>query len=301
MQNNFHSGFVALIGEPNVGKSTLMNRILGSEIAIISPKSQTTRNKIQGIYTTDQEQIVFVDTPGIHQPKNSLDKYMDTAAFSALQDVDVVLLMVNADTKIDANVQDIIKRLQTISQPLFLVINKIDLVHPDSLLPLIEQYNNLLKFQEVVPISATQGNNVVELLKTLVKYLPQGPQYYPQEQLSDHPEYFVVAEIIREKILELTQKEVPHSVAVVVEQMNQRINGKLQIEATIYAERASQKKILIGQKGIMIKNIGIRSREKIERLLGEKINLKLWIKVQKNWRNDPLFLQRVGYQLKDLK
>ena len=301
MQNNFHSGFVALMGEPNVGKSTLMNRILGSEIAIISPKSQTTRNKIQGIYTTDQEQIVFVDTPGIHQPKNSLDKYMDTAAFSALQDVDVVLLMVNADTKIDVNVQDIIKRLQTISQPLFLVINKIDLVHPDSLLPLIEQYNNLLKFQEVVPISATQGNNVAELLKTLSKYLPQGPQYYPQEQLSDHPEYFVVAEIIREKILELTQQEVPHSVAVVVEQMNQRINGKLQIEATIYAERASQKKILIGQKGTMIKNIGIRSREKIERLLGEKINLKLWIKVQKNWRNDPLFLQRVGYQLKDLK
>ena len=301
MQNNFHSGFVALMGEPNVGKSTLMNRILGSEIAIISPKSQTTRNKIQGIYTTDQEQIVFVDTPGIHQPKNSLDKYMDTAAFSALQDVDVVLLMVNADTKIDANVQDIIKRLQTISQPLFLVINKIDLVHPDSLLPLIEQYNNLLKFQEVVPISATQGNNVAELLKTLSKYLPQGPQYYPPEQLSDHPEYFVVAEIIREKILELTQQEVPHSVAVVVEQMNQRINGKLQIEATIYAERASQKKILIGQKGTMIKNIGIRSREKIERLLGEKINLQLWIKVQKNWRNDPLFLQRVGYQLKDLK
>lgn len=301
MQNNFHSGFVALMGEPNVGKSTLMNRILGSEIAIISPKSQTTRNKIQGIYTTDQEQIVFVDTPGIHQPKNSLDKYMDTAAFSALQDVDVVLLMVNADTKIDANVQDIIKRLQTISQPLFLVINKIDLVHPDSLLPLIEQYNNLLKFQEVVPISATQGNNVAELLKTLIKYLPQGPQYYPQEQLSDHPEYFVVAEIIREKILELTQQEVPHSVAVVVEQMNQRINGKLQIEATIYAERASQKKILIGQKGTMIKNIGIRSREKIERLLGEKINLQLWIKVQKNWRNDSLFLQRVGYQLKDLK
>lgn len=301
MQNNFHSGFVALMGEPNVGKSTLMNRILGSEIAIISPKSQTTRNKIQGIYTTDQEQIVFVDTPGIHQPKNSLDKYMDTAAFSALQDVDVVLLMVNADTKIDANVQDIIKRLQTISQPLFLVINKIDLVHPDSLLPLIEQYNNLLKFQEVVPISATQGNNVAELLKTLIKYLPQGPQYYPQEQLSDHPEYFVVAEIIREKILELTQQEVPHSVAVVVEQMNRRINGKLQIEATIYAERASQKKILIGQKGTMIKNIGIRSREKIERLLGEKINLQLWIKVQKNWRNDPLFLQRVGYQLKDLK
>lgn len=301
MQNNFHSGFVALMGEPNVGKSTLMNRILGSEIAIISPKSQTTRNKIQGIYTTDQEQIVFVDTPGIHQPKNSLDKYMDTAAFSALQDVDVVLLMVNADTKIDENVQDIIKRLQTISQPLFLVINKIDLVHPDSLLPLIEQYNNLLKFQEVVPISATQGNNVAELLKTLIKYLPQGPQYYPQEQLSDHPEYFVVAEIIREKILELTQQEVPHSVAVVVEQMNQRINGKLQIEATIYAERASQKKILIGQKGTMIKNIGIRSREKIERLLGEKINLQLWIKVQKNWRNDPLFLQRVGYQLKDLK
>lgn len=301
MQNNFHSGFVALIGEPNVGKSTLMNRILGSEISIISPKSQTTRNKIQGIYTTDKEQIIFVDTPGIHQPRNSLDKYMDTAAFSVLQDVDLVLLMVNVDTKIDSNIQDIMKRLKNISQPLFLVINKIDLIHPDSLLPLIDQYNNILKFQEIIPISATQGNNVAELLKTIIQYLPKGPQYYSKEQLSDHPEYFVIEEIIREKILELTHQEVPHSVAVVVEQMNQHINGKLQIDATIYTERTSQKKILIGQKGTMIKNIGIRSREKIERLLDEKINLKLWIKVQKNWRNDPLFLKRVGYQLKDLQ
>ncbi|RHW49784.1 GTPase Era [Bombilactobacillus bombi] len=301
MNKNFHSGFVAIIGEPNVGKSTFMNRILGSEISIISPKAQTTRNKIQGIYTNDSEQIVFLDTPGVHTPKNNLDKYMDTAAFSALKDVDVVMLMVSATETIDDNAQNIIAKLQTSQLPVILVINKIDLVHPDDLLPLIEQYNSLFKFAETFPISATQGNNVDELITAIGSRLPEGPQYYPEDQLSDHPEYFVVGEIIREKILELTRQEVPHSVAVVVEQMNQRINGKLQVEATIYVERQSQKKILVGQKGSMIKNIGIRSREKIERLLGESINLKLWIKVQKNWRDDPLFLARAGYSMKDLK
>ncbi|MCO6542186.1 MAG: GTPase Era [Lactobacillus sp.] len=301
MNKNFHSGFVAIIGEPNVGKSTFMNRILGSEISIISPKAQTTRNKIQGIYTNENEQIVFLDTPGVHTPKNNLDKYMDTAAFSALKDVDVVMLMVSATETIDDNAQNIIAKLQASQLPVILVINKIDLVHPDDLLPLIEQYNSLFKFAETFPISATQGNNVDELITAIGSRLPEGPQYYPEDQLSDHPEYFVVGEIIREKILELTRQEVPHSVAVVVEQMNQRINGKLQVEATIYVERQSQKKILVGQKGSMIKNIGIRSREKIERLLGESINLKLWIKVQKNWRDDPLFLARAGYSMKDLK
>ncbi|MCO6543898.1 MAG: GTPase Era [Lactobacillus sp.] len=301
MNKNFHSGFVAIIGEPNVGKSTFMNRILGSEISIISPKAQTTRNKIQGIYTNENEQIVFLDTPGVHTPKNNLDKYMDTAAFSALKDVDVVMLMVSATEIIDDNAQNIIAKLQASQLPVILVINKIDLVHPDDLLPLIEQYNSLFKFAETFPISATQGNNVDELITAIGSRLPEGPQYYPEDQLSDHPEYFVVGEIIREKILELTRQEVPHSVAVVVEQMNQRVNGKLQVEATIYVERQSQKKILVGQKGSMIKNIGIRSREKIERLLGESINLKLWIKVQKNWRDDPLFLARAGYSMKDLK
>ena len=301
MNKNFHSGFVAIIGEPNVGKSTFMNRILGSEISIISPKAQTTRNKIQGIYTNENEQIVFLDTPGVHTPKNNLDKYMDTAAFSALKDVDVVMLMVSATETIDDNAQNIIAKLQASQLPVILVINKIDLVHPDDLLPLIEQYNSLFKFAETFPISATQGNNVDELITAIGSRLPEGPQYYPEDQLSDHPEYFVVGEIIREKILELTRQEVPHSVAVVVEQMNQRINGKLQVEATIYVERQIQKKILVGQMGSMIKNIGIRSREKIERLLGESINLKLWIKVQKNWRDDPLFLARAGYSMKDLK
>ena len=301
MNKNFHSGFVAIIGEPNVGKSTFMNRILGSEISIISPKAQTTRNKIQGIYTNENEQIVFLDTPVVHTPKNNLDKYMDTAAFSALKDVDVVMLMVSATEIIDDNAQNIIAKLQASQLPVILVINKIDLVHPDDLLPLIEQYNSLFKFAETFPISATQGNNVDELITAIGSRLPEGPQYYPEDQLSDHPEYFVVGEIIREKILELTRQEVPHSVAVVVEQMNQRVNGKLQVEATIYVERQSQKKILVGQKGSMIKNIGIRSREKIERLLGESINLKLWIKVQKNWRDDPLFLARAGYSMKDLK
>lgn len=301
MVDNFRSGFVAIIGEPNVGKSTLMNRILGSEISIISPKAQTTRNKIQGIYTDEQQQIIFVDTPGVHTPKNNLDQYMDKAAFSALTEVDLILLMVSAQKAVTKTLQNIIAKLQTVQVPVFLVINKIDLVHPDSLLPLIEQYSDLLHFQEVFPVSATQGNNVAELLTAIGQQLPVGPQYYPADQISDHPEYFVVAEIIREKILELTRQEVPHSVAVVVEQMNQHLNNKLQIDATIYVERDSQKKIIIGSKGSLLKQIGIRARRKLEDLLGEKINLKLWIKVQKNWREDPLFLARIGYSLKDLQ
>ncbi|UQS81529.1 GTPase Era [Bombilactobacillus folatiphilus] len=301
MTNSFRSGFVAIIGAPNVGKSTFMNRILGQEISIISPKAQTTRNKIQGIYTDSQQQIIFLDTPGVHQPKNSLDQYMDQAAYSALKEVDLVLMMVSAQAALDDTAHKLLDKLSALNVPVFLVINKIDLINPDKLLPLIDQYNNLLKFTEIFPISATQGNNVPELLAAIGQNLPEGPQYYPEDQLSDHPEYFVVAEIIREKILELTRQEVPHSVAVLVDQMNQRLNNKLQIEVTIYTERDSQKKILIGTKGSMLKQIGIRSRKKLEDLLGEKINLKLWVKVQKNWREDPLFLARAGYALKDLK
>lgn len=301
MNDNFRSGFVGIIGEPNVGKSTFMNRILGQEISIISPKAQTTRNKIQGIYTDDDKQIVFLDTPGVHSPRNDLDQYMDKAAFSALDDVDVVLFMASADERINDTTKKIISKFDKLKVPVILVINKIDLVNPDELAPLSEQYNDLYKFTKTYPISATQGNNVEELMNQLGSMLPKGPQYYPDDQLSDHPEYFVVAEIIREKILELTRQEVPHSVAVIVEQMNQRVRGKLQVEANIFVERESQKGIMIGRKGSMLKNIGIQSRIKIENLLGEKINLKLWVKVQKNWRDDPLFLARAGYSMKDLK
>ncbi|WDF83789.1 GTPase Era [Lacticaseibacillus pabuli] len=295
------SGFVAIIGRPNVGKSTFMNRILGEKIAIMSPKAQTTRNKINGIYTRKDAQIVFVDTPGIHKPQNELDQYMDDAALSTLKEVDAVLFMVAADDEPGRGDQWIIDALAKVKTPVFLIINKIDLIHPDDLLPLIDHYNKLRKFDEVFPISATMGNNVDELVEKLVATLPAGPQYYPDDELSDHPEYFVVGELIREKILELTNEEVPHAVAVVVERMKDYVGGKLQIEANIYVERPGQKGILIGKGGSMLKQIGIKSRLDIERLLGEKVNLKLWVKVQKNWRDNDAYLRALGYNKKDLR
>ncbi|KRM72698.1 GTPase Era [Lacticaseibacillus brantae] len=296
-----HSGFVAIIGRPNVGKSTFMNRILGEKIAIMSPKAQTTRNKINGIYTTDDVQIVFVDTPGIHKPKNELDNYMDQAALSTLNQVDAVLFMVAADEKMGPGDQYILHQLEHVTQPVYLILNKIDLVHPDDLLPRIAQYQGLHDFAGVFPISATMGNNVDELLQTLEAGLPVGPQYYPEDQLTDHPEYFVVGELIREKILELTRDEVPHSVAVMVESMKNREAGKLQIEAYIIVERDSQKGIIIGKGGAMLKQIGIKARRDIENLLGDKVNLQLWVRVQKNWRDNNQYLRSLGYNQKDLR
>ncbi|MCG4282653.1 GTPase Era [Lacticaseibacillus saniviri] len=289
------------MGRPNVGKSTFMNRILGEKIAIMSPKAQTTRNKINGIYTTDDVQIVFVDTPGIHKPKNELDEYMDKAALSTLNQVDAVLFMVAADEKMGPGDQYIMHQLAEVKQPVYLLINKIDLVHPDDLLPVIEQYQSLYNFAEVFPISATMGNNVDDLLKKLESQLPVGPQYYPEDQLTDHPEYFVVGELIREKILQLTRDEVPHSVAVMVESMKNREAGKLQIEAYIIVERDSQKGIVIGKGGAMLKQIGILARRDIENLLGDKVNLQLWVRVQKNWRDNNQYLRSLGYNQKDLR
>ncbi|MFD1428664.1 GTPase Era [Lacticaseibacillus mingshuiensis] len=302
MTKEHHSGFAAIIGRPNVGKSTFMNRILREKVAIMSPKAQTTRNKINGIYTTEDAQIVFVDTPGIHKPKNALDDYMDTAALSTLNQVDAVLFMVAADEKMGPGDQYIIHQLDQVKKPVYLLINKIDLVHPDDLLPLIAQYQTAYEFTGVYPLSATMGNNVEEFLTDLSAALPEGPQYYPEDQLTDHPEYFVVGELIREKILELTRDEVPHSVAVVVERMKDRdANGKLQIEAYIVVERDSQKGIVIGRGGAMLKQIGIRARRDIEALLGEGVNLKLWVRVQKNWRDNNAYLKTLGYNMKDLK
>lgn len=295
----YRSGFVGLIGRPNVGKSTLMNRVVGQKIAIMSDKPQTTRNKIQGIYTGETEQIVFVDTPGIHKPKNDLDNYMDESSFSTMKQVDCVLFMTEAK-KIGPGDQYIAEILKKISQPVILIINKIDTIHPDDLLEIIDSYKELGKFAEIVPISATNGNNVEELLQTIYKYLPAGPKLFDEDQITDRPEYFVVAELIREQILHQTGDEIPHSAAVIVESMNKYENNKLQIEATIYVERDSQKPIVIGKGGQKLKQIGIKSRQEIEDLLGERVNLKLWVKVQKNWRRDPLFLSRVGYNIKDL-
>ena len=300
MSDTYRSGFVAIVGRPNVGKSTVMNRMIGEKIAIMSSKAQTTRNKIQGIYTDDNAQIVFVDTPGIHKPHNELDEYMDQAALSTFNEVDAILFMISGVDKKGPGDQYIMDQLKNVKKPVYLVVNKIDAIHPDDLLPMIEQYRHELDFKAVYPISALEGNNVPEMLKELELTLPEGPQYYPEDQLTDHPEYFVVGELIREKILELTHEEVPHSVAVVVERMKDRVNGKLQIEANIIVERDGQKRIIIGQKGSIIKEIGIRSRREIEALLGEKVNLKLWVKIQKNWRDNNQYLREFGYNKKRL-
>lgn len=293
------SGFVALIGRPNVGKSTLLNRIVGQKVAIMSDKAQTTRNKIQGIYTTKDAQIVFIDTPGIHKPHSKLGDYMVESAYSALHEVDAICFLISADQKRGRGDDFIMERLKKVDTPVYLVVNKIDKVHPDELLPLIEDYISQMDFKEVIPISAQQGNNVDRLLEVLTDQLPEGPQYYPEDQITDHPEYFVVSELIREKVLEFTREEVPHSVAVVTEKMSRNDNDKVHIQAAIIVERKSQKGIIIGKGGSMLKKIGSHARRDIERLLGDKVYLEIWVKVQPNWRDKQIYLQDYGYRKED--
>lgn len=297
IQEGYKSGFVAIIGRPNVGKSTFLNRVIGQKIAIMSDKPQTTRNKIQGVYTTDDAQIIFIDTPGIHKPKHKLGDFMVKVAQSALQEVDLILFMVNAVEGLGRGDEFIIERLKQVQTPVFLVINKIDEVHPDDLLPLIEQYRSLHSFAEVIPISALQGNNVETLLQQIKNYLPEGPQYYPAHQVTDHPERFIIAEFIREKALHLTREEVPHSIAVVIDSIERRENSDtVYVAATIIVERDSQKGIIIGKRGQMLKEIGQRARADIEALLGSKVFLELWVKVQKDWRNKMAQLRDLGYR-----
>ncbi|MFZ1604828.1 MAG: GTPase Era, partial [Enterococcus aquimarinus] len=256
--SNYKSGFVAIVGRPNVGKSTLLNRIVGQKIAIMSDKSQTTRNKIQGVYTTDEAQIVFIDTPGIHKPKHRLGDFMVATAYSAMREVDIVMFMVSADMKRGRGDDLIIERLKQSSVPVYLVINKIDTIHPDELLEIIDDYSKQMDFAEIVPISATEGNNFERLMETLVAQMPEGPQYFPEDQVTDHPERFIVSELIREKVLFFTRDEVPHSVAVTIESMKRNENNKIEIQATIIVERDSQKGIIIGKGGKMLKLIGTR-------------------------------------------
>lgn len=297
MDNQFKSGFITIIGRPNVGKSTFLNQVIGQKIAIMSDKAQTTRNKIQGVLTTDQAQMVFIDTPGIHKPKSRLGDFMMKVATNTLNEVDLVLFMVNATEKFGKGEQFILDKLEHVTTPVFLIINKIDLIHPDELLTVIEQYKDRYQFAEYVPISALEGNNVSTLLKVIQNYLPVGPQYYPSDQVTDHPERFVISELIREKILHLTREEVPHSIAVVIEKIEQESeNGKLHIMAAIVVERSSQKGIIIGKQGSMLKEVGKRARRDIENLLGSKVYLELWVKVQKDWRNKASFLNEFGYR-----
>lgn len=299
MQNNFHSGFVAILGRPNVGKSTFLNRVVGQKIAIMSDKSQTTRNKIQGIYTEDDAQIVFIDTPGIHKPHSRLGDFMVESALSTLNEVDAVLFMVNATQKRGRGDDFIIERLKNVKKPIYLVINKIDQIHPDKLLQIMDDYRNTLDYAEVFPISALEGNNCPELIESLVNTLPEGPQYYPADQITDHPERFIAGELIREKVLELTREEVPHSVAVVVDRIHREDDEKVLVQATIVVERNSQKGIIIGKGGKMLKQIGVKARKDIELMLGDKVYLELWVKVQPNWKDRQVDLQALGYKQDD--
>jgi GTP-binding protein Era len=295
-QPKFRSGFVAIIGRPNVGKSTLMNHLIGQKIAIMSDKPQTTRNKIHGVYTTDTSQIVFLDTPGIHKPQSKLGDYMMKTAEGALKEVEAVLFLIDVADGLGGGDRFIIEQLKKVDTPVFLVMNKIDKVQPEQLLSIITQYKDLYPFAEIVPISALQGNNVETLLAQIQKYLPEGPQYYPADQVTDHPEQFVVSELIREKILHMTREEIPHSIAVGIEDMRVQENGVVYIGAVIFVERDSQKGIIIGKKGALLKEVGKQARRDIEALLGSRTFLELWVKVKKDWRNQERVLKDFGFR-----
>ncbi|SEK93732.1 GTPase Era [Paenibacillus sp. OK003] len=291
----FKSGFVAIIGRPNVGKSTLMNQVIGQKIAIMSDKPQTTRNKIHGVYTSEHQQIVFLDTPGIHKRQSKLGDYMNQTALNTLGEVEAALFLIDASEGMGGGDRYIAEQLKNIRTPVILVMNKIDKIEPEALLPLIEEYRKLHNFAEIVPVSAKLGSNVNTLLEQLGKYLPEGPQYYPDDQVTDHPEQFVCAELIREKILQMTREEVPHSIAVTIEDMKVQDNGVVYISAVIFVERDSQKGIIIGKQGALLKEVGKRARQDIQNLLGSKIFMDLWVKVKKDWRNQDRVLRDLGF------
>ena len=295
MNKDYKSGFVTLIGRPNVGKSTLMNYLIGQTIAITSNKPQTTRNRIQTVLTTEEGQVVFVDTPGIHKAKNKLGEYMVNVAERTLNEVDVVMWLVEPTTFIGAGEQHIASQLKKVQTPVILVINKIDSVKPEEVLASISAYKDLYEFAEIVPVSARNGNNTEELLKVIMKYLPYGPQFYDEDTVTDQPERQIVAEIIREKALHSLNEEIPHGIAVAIDQMKMR-NKVMHIDATIICERDSHKGIIIGKQGNMLKKIGSTARFEIERMLECKVNLKLWVKVKKDWRDSEFLMKNFGYR-----
>ena len=297
MQNNFKSGFVTLIGRPNVGKSTLMNNLIGQKIAITSSKPQTTRNRIQTVYTDEEGQIIFLDTPGIHKAKNKLGDYMVNAAERTLSEVDVVVWLVEPTDFIGTHEQHIAEILKNVKTPVILAINKIDSVNKEDIMTAINTYKDVHEFAEIVPVSALKGENRDELLKVLFKYLPNGPMYYDEDTITDQPERQIVAELIREKSLRLLSDEVPHGIAVTIENMKYRKKAHIyDIDATIICERDSHKGIIIGKKGAMLKSIGTKARVEIENLLGNKVNLQLWVKVKKDWRDSDFLLKNYGYK-----
>jgi len=291
------SGFVSIIGRPNVGKSTLINTLIGSKIAIVSEKPQTTRTRIQGILTSDEGQIVFIDTPGIHKPKHLLGEYMLKVSTRSFNEVDLIYYMTDASRPFGAGEQFIIEQLKSAQVPVFLLVNKIDLVGEEAVKEFVKPFYNEMNFTELIPISAVQGTNLSTLLNKTFQYLVEGPQYYPEDDLTDQPVSFIVAELIREKALILTRDEVPHSLAVEVEEFKNQGAGKVYVRAVIHTERDSQKGIIIGKNGQMLKKIGEQSRTDIEKMLGSSVYLDLWVKVKKNWRDNENNLNQLGYRI----
>lgn len=302
MEENMKSGFVTIIGRPNVGKSTLMNQLIGQKIAITSKKPQTTRNRIQTVYTDNSRgQIVFLDTPGIHQAKNKLGEYMVHVAENSLRDVDVILWLVEPSNYVGAGEQHIVKQLEKAKLPVILIINKIDTVEREKILEYIDTYRKIYDFDEIIPVSALRGTNLSDVIDSIYKYLPYGPMFYDEDTVTDQPKRQIVAEIIREKSLHALEEEVPHGIAVVIESMKDRKKGNMtDIEATIVCERESHKGIIIGKGGAMLKEIGSNARFEIERLLERKVNLKLWVKVKKDWRDSDSLMKNFGYRKEDV-
>ena len=297
MDKPFKSGFIALIGRPNVGKSTLMNTLLGQKIAIMSPKPQTTRNRIQSILTTEDKQIVFVDTPGIHKPKSKLSEYMNTAAIFSLTEVDLIFWLIEPTEVVGAGDQFIAERLKEAKTPVILVVNKIDTVEKPFLLKVIETYKDLYPFLEIIPISALKADNTERLMELIDAHLPEGPKYFPDDMITDQPEKQIVSELIREKILKLLQEEIPHGIAVTVDSMKESEDGaQMEIEATIVCEKKSHKPILLGKGGSMIKQIGILARKDIEAFFLNHVRLNLWVKVKENWRDSEFLMKNYGYR-----
>ena len=297
MENNFKSGFVTLIGRPNVGKSTLMNHLIGQKIAITSKKPQTTRNRIQTVYTDmERGQIVFLDTPGIHQAKNKLGEYMVNVAERTLSEVDVILWLVEPSNFIGAGEQHIIEQLKKVKTPVILIINKVDTVDKEKVIEYIDTYRKVYEFAEIIPVSALRAQNLPTVIDMIFKYLPYGPQFYDEDTITDQPERAIVAELIREKALHALDEEIPHGIAVYIDQMKQRKGQNFfDIDATIVCERDSHKGIIIGKGGAMLKKIGSNARYEIERMLDAKVNLKLWVKVKKDWRDSDYLIRNFGY------
>lgn len=301
MKENFKSGFVAIIGRPNVGKSTLMNHLIGQKIAITSKKPQTTRNKIQTVYTCEDGQIIFLDTPGIHKAKNKLGEYMVNVAEQTLKDVDVILWLVEPTTYIGAGEKHIAEQLQKTSLAVILVINKVDTVKKEDILQVIDNYRKLYDFAEIIPASALRGQNTKDIVNSLFKYMPYGPMFYDEDTVTDQPQRQIVAEIIREKALHALDEEIPHGIAVNIEKMRERKGQHIvDIEATIICERDSHKGIIIGKQGSMLKKIGSNARFEIEKMLEERVNLKIWVKVKKDWRDSDTLMKNFGYNKKEI-